>query len=318
MILKEDIRNAALGLGFSTCGFADANYDPTRHGRLVDWLGRNLNAEMKYMERNHRQRFDPRVHLPNAKSVIVCSMNYYSEPHYDPSKAYISLYARGEDYHKVIQDKLDSLGQIIHDRIKNVTLKSFVDSAPFAEKSWAAKAGLGYIGKNDLMIVFSKTDNNKRKSLGSFHFLGVLITDHELEPDSRLNMTCGKCRKCVEACPTGAILEDRFIDANKCNAYYTLSHKGPIVPDMAKHIGNNVYGCDLCQLACPHNKNLASTSEPRFAPDPGMVDINIGQLANLNEDEFENRFGKRSIGEKGFDIFKRNIEIVGRNLDISK
>jgi epoxyqueuosine reductase len=314
MTLKEEIRAQALILAFSACGFANADYDPVFHSRFTHWIGDGHQADMNYMERGSRQRFDPRIHLSKAKSVIVCSMNYYSEPSYDPSKPYISLYARGENYHRVMKDKLDSLSQTIREKAGNVTLKSFVDSSPMAEKSWAAKAGLGFIGKNDLLIVFDNKNGKKRKSLGSFHFLGVIISDLELEPDHIQPETCGKCRKCIEACPTGAICDDRLIDANKCIAFHTLENENNIPIEIARSMGNNIFGCDICQLVCPYNNNLLTTTEPRFAPDPQLVNIDLDWLANMADGEFKKRFRKSTIGERSLSLLRRNVSIAIENI----
>lgn len=314
MTLKDEIHAEALSLGFSACGFANAAYDPMLHSRFTGWIENRYQADMKYMERSTRQRFDPRIHLPQAQSVIICSLNYYSQPNYDTSKAYISLYARGENYHRVVKDKLDSLSQTVREKAGNVILKSFVDSSPFAEKSWAAKAGLGFIGKNDLLIVFDNKNSKKRKSLGSFHFLGAIISDLKLEPDQMQSETCGKCRKCIEACPTGAICESRLIDANKCIAYHTLENENDIPINIARAMGNNIFGCDICQLVCPYNNNLLTTIEPLFEPDPQLLNIDLDWLANMTDDEFKKRFSKSTIGERSLSLMKRNVSIVMENI----
>ena len=313
--LKEEIRNDALGLGFSACGFAGAEYDPLIHRRFNHWLDGHYQADMKYLEHDSRMRSDPRGHIPQAKSVIVCTLNYYSDPKCNPAGGYISIYSRGENYHAVVGDKLKDLSAMIGKRAEKAAMKSYVDTSPLAEKSYAIKAGLGFVGKNDLFILF---DNKRRKSQGSFHFIGAIVTDIEIEPDPPQGERCGRCRKCIDACPTHAILDDRLIDANKCIAYHTLENEGEIPPEIGIAMGNIIHGCDICQLACPFNKHLAMATEPRFLPDPLLVDVDIAFMMNISENEFKRRFGRSSVGERDYKLFRRNISIAAANLGYRK
>jgi len=269
---------------------------------------------MSYLQRGPRQRFDPRVHLPGAQSVVVCAHSYYSDPDENPGAPYVSIYSRGENYHFVVEDKLQSLCLKMRDLAGDVKSKIFVDSSPISEKSFAAKAGIGFIGRNGTMIIPKKRQGKKNTSFGSFYFLGIIITELKLEPDEPATGTCGKCRKCVEACPTAAIVGDGIIDSDKCISYHTTQNKGDIPEDIASSMGNMIFGCDICQLVCPYNSGISSSVEPRFLPDPELARPDIAKLLEITESEFQRRFMNNSIGEFKYDMFKRNLQIADKNI----
>ncbi len=311
MDFKSLISDEAYRLGFSALGVASADYDPRGHEHLLRWLEKGYSAEMKYMARETRQRFDPRIHLPTARSVIICALNYYTYPLIDPAKPYISIYARGEDYHAVLIDKLNLLCQKISENAGETQFKVFADSGAFAEKWFAAKAGLGFFGRNGVLIL---SGGNKRNTgRGSFHFLAAIITDLNLEPDGPSKGGCGRCRLCVDACPTGAITADRVIDASRCIANYTTRNGSPIPDEIAPKMGNIVYGCDICQLVCPFNKRPIMTGEPRLLASFDLGALDWDFLLRMTEVEYASYFGKSSIGELKYHNFMRNVALVLRN-----
>jgi len=315
MTLKSQIEQAARELGFSAFGVTDAEYDPVGHSKHQNWLSHGYQADMTYLERGPRQRFDPRVHLSSAQSVIVVAMNYYSKPNDDPQKGYISIYARGRNYHFVLQEKLKLLCDKIRELSgENASFKTYVDSGALAEKPLAVRAGLGFIGKNAVLIIPKTKSDTKRHPLGSFHFLGVIITDLRLEPDTQAIGTCGQCRKCIEACPTDAIVGDGVIDAAKCISYQTTQNKSDIPDGLAPLMGNMIFGCDICQTVCPYNSHIEETPEPAFKSLPELLNPDIQSLIQMDEAEFNSRFSQNSIGEFRFSMFKRNIEKVLKNI----
>jgi epoxyqueuosine reductase len=312
MDLKQAIKDDAIQLGFSAIGIAKAEYDPISHNRYLRWLDKGNQADMKYLERGVRQRFDPKVTLPTAKSVIVCALNYYQKLENESDKPYFSIYGRGENYHVVMMDKLKALREKIEEHAGHWAFKIYADASPISEKTFAVKAGLGFIGRNGLLILSSSEGLTAAK--GSFYFLGSIITNLELEPDKSIDRNCGKCQLCIDACPTGAIDGDGTIDASRCISYNTIQNKGEIPQEIISKMSNIVFGCDICQAVCPLNRDVEETQEPRFSPDPLLVSPDLDFLRNITEEEFRKRFEKSSIGEKGYQLFKRNIAIAAENI----
>ncbi|OGC90761.1 MAG: tRNA epoxyqueuosine(34) reductase QueG [candidate division Zixibacteria bacterium RBG_16_53_22] len=318
MAIKQALEKEALSLGFAAFGVAPAEYNPAPHNSHLRWLDKDYQGTMGYLERGVRRRFDPRVHLPGARSVIVCAHPYYSEPQNDPTRPYVSIYARGENYHTVLNDKLEALGRKMRELAGDIFYKIFVDSSPISEKTFAVKAGIGFIGRNGMVIIPRKRDGKKPQSHGSFHFLGLIITDLELEPDSPREGTCGQCRKCIETCPTEAIVDDGVVDANRCISYQTTQNKGRIPDDIARASGNMIFGCDICQIVCPYNSGISAAAEPRFFPDPDLVRADLTRLLEMTAAEFASRFEKSSIGEFKYEMFRRNAGIVNENIKSGK
>ncbi|HBC47447.1 MAG TPA: tRNA epoxyqueuosine(34) reductase QueG [candidate division Zixibacteria bacterium] len=311
MDLKQAIASEAYQLGFSAFGVASADYDPIGHNRHLRWIDKGYQVDMRYLEGGTRKRFDPRITVPSAKSVIVCALNYYHKLENDPSKPYISIYARGENYHAIVMDKLKVLCGKMNELAGSCTYKAYADSSPLSEKSLALKAGLGFVGNNGLLIL--SANNGQNPAQGSFYFLGSIITDLELEPDSPINRNCGKCRLCIEACPTSAILGDGTIDASRCIAYHTIQNKGEIPEEISSRMSNMIFGCDLCQSVCPFNKDARESDEPRLISDPLLISPDPESFHNMTEEIFTKRFEKSSIGEKGYRLFIRNLSIAVKN-----
>jgi len=309
MDLKRFIADEGLRLGFSRIGFASADYDPERHDKFISWLKKRYHAGMSYLERGIRQRFDPRVHIAGASSVIVCAHNYFSAEESDPDSGHVSIYARGEDYHIVLKDKLNSLCDVIKTKHGDFTYKIFVDSSPFSEKTFAVKAGIGFIGRNGLVIL-PKFEVDGTIQKGSFYFLGVIISDLDLESDKPVAGTCGRCRRCIDACPTGAILEDSVIDASRCISYHNTQSKGDIPDDIAASMDNTVFGCDICQTVCPYNSNAVETSEARFAPKQFLLNFDMRGFLDLDEKGFKKLFADTALYDRGLERLKKNIRIL--------
>ncbi len=251
------IRSLAFEVGFDACGVSKADFLFDDEYFLKQWLCNDYNGEMEYMERNLQKRLDPKLLLPNAKSVISVLLNYYpGNPEISTKPPKISRYALGEDYHKVLKNKLLQLLDKIRKEFGTVNGKAFVDSAPILEKSWAARSGLGWIGKNSLLV---------HPKLGSFVFIGELVVDLEIEMvDQKVPDFCGTCTRCIEACPTGAIVSPRVIDARKCIAYLTLAKKTPLTDSETESLNGWRFGCDTCQEVCPWNQKLKLASIREF------------------------------------------------------
>lgn len=314
MELKEFIKEEALRLGFLKTGIAAAEYDPVHHDKLLNWVKNQYHAGMNYLERETRKRFDPAIHLPGVTSVIVCSHNYYTEPINDPESGYVSIYARGDDYRILIKEKLNELCDRITNKYGEFNFRTYVDTSHFSEKTFAVKAGIGFIGRNSLVII-PKFDLNESVYKGSFHFLGIIVTDLPLEPDKPAEGTCGKCRRCIDACPTGAILEDSTIDALKCISYHTTSNRGEIPEDITDRMDNMVLGCDICQLVCPYNNKPVKTSEPRFFARDFLTKFDIGKFLNMTKMEFDRQFRGTALFEKGFEKIRGHALIASKNIN---
>lgn len=311
---KDVIKEDAIKLGFSAVGIAPADYDPVGHDRFLQWLNKGYQAGMDYLLRAPRMRYDPGLGMSIPGSVIICAMNYYTEPKDDPQKGYISIYARGENYHRVTKEKLEALCEKIKKHSGDFRAKIFVDSSPVGEKALAVKAGIGFIGRNGMVIIPGAESAPGKPPGGSFHFLGGIITDLNLEPDNPGTGTCGKCRKCIEACPTDAIVGDGIVDAFRCISYHTTQNKRAIPDDIAGKMGNMIFGCDICQLVCPFNKKSAATAEQEFTPRREIIDVDLEMLKDITEDEFDARFKGNSIEDIDYAMFKRNVTIARDNV----
>lgn len=258
-----------------------------------------MHGEMGYMANHFDKRLDPRKLVEGAKSVITVLLNYYpSETQKDREAPKISKYAYGNDYHHVIKGKLRELVNFIHENIGEVDGRAFVDSAPVMDKAWAAKAGLGWVGKNSNLI------NPKN---GSFFFIGELILDIELEPDQPIRDHCGTCTACIDACPTEAIIQPYVVDGSKCISYFTIELKDAIPTSMKSQFDNWAFGCDVCQDVCPWNRFSKPHSEPQFNPHPDMLEMTKKDWEELTEEVFQKVFQKSAVKRAKFSGLKRNI-----------
>jgi epoxyqueuosine reductase len=296
------IKSKAAALGFSFCGISKAAFLEDEAPKLEQWLKQGYHGKMQYLENYFDKRLDPRLLVPEAKSVVTLLYNYYPEQDLageDDLK--IAKYAYGEDYHFVIKDKLKILIEQIQSEIGEVGGRAFVDSAPVMERAWAKRSGAGWIGKNSLLL---------NRELGSFHFLAELIIDLELDYDGPLKDYCGTCTACMDACPTDAIPQPYVVDGSKCISYFTIELKEEIPSTVEGKFGNWIFGCDICQDVCPWNRFSKPHQEQRFKPSEELKDISASQWREITEDVFEKVFRRSAVKRTKLEGLKRNIQFV--------
>ncbi len=297
----ELIKTEAKRLGFLSCGISKAEFLEEDAPRLENYLKNNMNGQMSYLENHFDMRLDPTLLVPGSKSVISLLMNYSpSETQIDNSYK-ISKYAYGTDYHFVIKDKLKQLMSFISEEIGEVDGRAFVDSAPVLDKAWAAKSGLGWIGKHSLLLT---------KQVGSFYFVSELILDLKLDYDSPVTDHCGSCTACIDACPTNAIVADRVVDGSKCISYFTIELKNEIPTTEKGKFEDWMFGCDICQDVCPWNRFSKPHNEPLFNPNPEMLSMSKRNWEEITEEIFQMIFKKSAVKRTKFSGLKRNIEFI--------
>lgn len=289
-------------LGFLACGIAKAEFLEDEAPYLENYLKEKRNGNLSYMENHFDKRLDPRLLVDGAKSVISLLYNYYPEKTQRDDTYKISKYAFGEDYHFVVKDKLRDLMDFIREEIGEINGRVFTDSAPILEGAWAEKAGIGWMGKHSLLIT---------KQSGSFFFLGELIIDLELEYDTPF-MTdhCGSCTRCIDACPTDAIVSDKKIDASKCISYFTIELKDEIPIEMKGKFEDWMFGCDICQDVCPWNRFSKPHSEKRFLPNDEILNFSKSDWEEITEEEFRKIFRKSPVKRTKYSGLTRNIKFL--------
>ena len=294
------IKNKAIELGFSSCGISKARHLHEEEEKFEKWLSQGYQGSMNYLEKNLDKRLDPRKLVPGAQSVISLSYNYFPKEKIDKKNNFIlSKYAYGKDYHKVIRKKLKILFNYIKEKIGDIDGRVFVDSAPVHERAWAKLSGIGWIGKNSLLI-------NERK--GSYFFLAEIICDLELEYDTITNDRCGKCTKCIDACPTDAITSAQVIDANKCISYLTIENKKEIPNELKSNLNDAIFGCDICQDVCPWNKFSRPHKEDSFKPKKELSSLRKRDWIELTEDTFNKIFEGSAVKRAKYEGIIRNIK----------
>jgi epoxyqueuosine reductase len=300
---KQLITRKAHELGFFHVGFSTADFLEEEAPRLESWLNKNHHGEMSYMANHFDKRLDPRLLVDDAKTVISLLFNYYTDQQQSDSEApKISKYAYGEDYHYVIKDKLKELLAFIQTEIGEVNGRGFVDSAPVMDKAWAKKAGLGWIGKNSNLIHPKK---------GSFFFIADLILDLKIEADGPIKDYCGTCTKCIDACPTDAIIEPYVVNGSKCISYLTIELKDELLPkEFEGKMDNCMFGCDICQDVCPWNRFSVLHTEERFTPNPDLLDLKKQDWMDLQEEGFQILFQRSPVKRTKFNGLKRNITFL--------
>ena len=303
-LYTELIKKESHRLGFEYCGIAKADFLEEEAPRFEQWLAQNMHGKMHYMENWFDMRLDPRKLVPSAKSVVSLLHNYFPENEIgDEHLPKISKYAFGKDYHDVIKEKLKELLFFIRENVGEVNGRCFVDSGPVLERAWAAKSGLGWVGKNSNLI---------NKQSGSFFFLAELILDLELEYDNPVADFCGTCSRCIDACPTDAIIKPKVVDGSKCISYFTIELKEnfPIPQSMKGKFGDWVFGCDICQDVCPWNRFSKPHSEKQFEPSNELQDMKPGEWKEITEEVFKKVFGKSAVKRAGYKGLKRNIDFI--------
>lgn len=295
------MKREAARLGFDFCGISKAEFLNEEAPRLEKWLKENKHGEMKYMENYFDKRLDPTLLVDGAKSVISLMYNYYPSQKQNEGAPKISKYAYGNDYHEVIKEKLTAFLNNLKEQIGDINGRVFVDSAPVLEKAWAAKSGLGWVGKNANLI---------SKSHGSFYFLAELIVDVEMEYDGPIKDYCGTCTKCIDACPTQAIVAPYVVDGSKCISYLTIELKENIPADFKGKMDNWAFGCDVCQDVCPWNSFSTPHSEPLFNDDRGLLNWTENQWQELTEETFKKVFKHSAVKRTKYSGLIRNLRYI--------
>lgn len=300
---SQMIKQEALRLGFMSCGIAKADFLEDDAPRLENWLKNNHHGEMGYMENYFDKRLDPRLLVEGAKSVVSLTLNYYTDKKQtDLNAPKISKYAYGTDYHSVIKEKMQSLMAFIRENIGEVDGRCFVDSAPVMDKAWAQKAGLGWRGKNSNLI---------SKQAGSFFFLAELIIDLDLEYDNPFPTDhCGSCTRCIDACPTDAIVSPYTVDGSKCISYLTIELKNEIPAEFKGKMDGWMFGCDVCQDVCPWNRFATVHQEENFVPKENLLGLTKSELVDMTHEVFKKVFKNSPVKRTKFSGLKRNIDFL--------
>lgn len=288
-------------LGFSFCGISRAEFLEEEAPRLEEWLKRQYHGKMGYMEKHFDKRLNPSLLVPGAKSVVSLVYNYFPHNQQSGDRLKVAKYAYGEDYHFVVREKLNLLMNVIHEQIGDVSGRAFVDSAPVMERAWAKKSGIGWIGKNSLLL---------NRELGSFYFLAELIIDLELDYDSAVKDYCGSCTACMDACPTEAIPAPYVVDASKCISYLTIELKEEIPAEAKGKFEDWIFGCDICQDVCPWNRFSKPHQEPRFEPPNDLLHMDRREWMEMTEEVFNTMFRKSALQRSRYTGLRRNIAFV--------
>jgi epoxyqueuosine reductase len=284
-----------------SCGISKAGFLEQEAPRLENWLNKNHQGQMSYMENNFDKRLNPTLLVEDAKSVVSLLLNYFPAELQNQESYKISKYAYGHDYHFVIKEKLKELLFSIQSTIGEVSGRAFVDSAPILDKAWAAKSGLGWIGKNSNLLT---------QQVGSFYFIAELIIDLELEYDYATTDHCGTCTACIDACPTDAIVAPYIVDGSKCISYFTIELKENIPQEMKGKLEDWAFGCDICQDVCPWNKFSKPHKEPLFNPNPELLSMSKEDWEEITEETFKVVFKNSAVNRTKFEGLKRNIEFL--------
>jgi epoxyqueuosine reductase len=302
-VITHIIQQAATDLGFDYCGIAKAELLNEDARRLEQWLNKGLHGSMQYMENYFDQRINPSKLVPGAKSVITLMMNYFPETKQKSNMPKIAKYAYGKDYHEVIRNKLKELLLKLKNEVGDINGRGFVDSAPVLERAWAQKSGLGWVGKNGNLI---------NKKSGSFFFIATLIVDIELKYDNPfIQDYCGTCTRCIDSCPTEAILPDKVIDGSKCISYFTIELKDALIPvEMKGKFDNWMFGCDTCQDVCPWNRFSKPTKEINFKPLPVVLNFSSNDWEELTEESFKIIFKHSALKRSKYAGVKRNLQFI--------
>lgn len=300
--ISDTIRSYSRELGFDACGFSQAEEISSHHrDGLKAWLDKGYHADMGYMENHFNKRCNPALLVEGAKTVISLAMNYYPEVLQSEANPLFAYYAYGKDYHDVVKDRLKQLLTYIGTVIPNVQGRVFCDTAPVMERYWAARSGIGFVGKNSLLIIPGK---------GSYFFLGQVIVDVELDYDKPISRSCGTCRRCIEACPTRAIVDEGVIDCNRCISYQTIENRKEIDRFVEERMNGYVYGCDICQKVCPWNRFATASTIEEFKPSIDFLSLNTERLMNLSVDEYRHLFKGSAVKRAKLEGLKRNIKAL--------
>ena len=295
------IKSESKRLGFLSCGISKAGFLEEEAPRLENWLNNQMNGQMSYMENHFDKRLNPTLLVDNAKSVISLLLNYYPSELQNQDSYKISKYAYGQDYHHVIKEKLKELLHFIQTEIGEVSGRAFVDSAPVLDKAWAAKSGLGWVGKNSNLIT---------QKVGSFYFIAELIIDLELDYDTPTTDHCGSCTACLDACPTEAIVAPYVVDGSKCISYFTIELKDNLPQEIKGKFDDWMFGCDVCQDVCPWNRFSKPHNEPLFQPNPDILNFSKADWEEITVDTFQKVFKNSAVKRTKYEGLLRNINFL--------
>ncbi|MBV9962532.1 MAG: tRNA epoxyqueuosine(34) reductase QueG [Parafilimonas sp.] len=303
------IKSTAAQLGFHYCGIAKAIQLDDDARRLESWLQQGFHGNMQYMENYFDLRIDPRKLVPGAKSVITLLLNYFPAEQQQNNAPKIAKYAYGKDYHDVIRDKLNNFIQIIKQNIGDINGRGFVDSAPILERTWAVRSGAGWIGKNGNLIT---------KQQGSYFFIATLITDLDLITDDAFAKDyCGTCTRCIDACPTNAIKENKVIEGSRCISYFTIELKDEIIPtEMQNKFEHWMFGCDICQDVCPWNRFSKPTNENAFTPIPEILNLSTEEWNTMSEEAFKKIFKSSALKRSKYKGIQRNLKFLEADVEL--
>ncbi len=301
--LTNFVKNTARSLGFEQCGIAKAEELTEDAKRLEAWLNKGMHGSMQYMEKNFDLRINPTKLVPGAKSVICLLLNYFPEEKQRTDAPRISKYAWGEDYHEVIKQKLNHFLFLLREEIGDINGRGFIDSAPVLERAWAQRSGLGWVGKNGNLIY---------KGNGSFFFIATLIVDVELDADDMYAKDfCGSCTRCIDACPTEAIMPNKVVDGSRCISYFTIELKEMLIPgEMKNKFDNWMFGCDVCQDVCPWNRFSQPSEETAFNPLPEILNLSSGEWAAMSEEAFRKIFRHSPLKRAKYAGIQRNLSFL--------
>lgn len=301
--LTEYVKQTARGLGFSKLGIARVEPLSEEKVRLQEWLNRGYHASMAWMARDPEKRSDVRRIVPNAQSVVSLATNYFTPAAHsqDPSVGKISRYAWGDDYHLLLTPRIQELVRCIKSERPDTVAAFYVDTGPVMDKAWAVRAGIGWLGKHTNIIT---------KEYGSWVFLGEIILDQELVYDEPMADFCGSCTACIDACPTGAIVEPYVLDSNRCISYLTIEHRGAVPDELTSKLDNWIFGCDICQDVCPWNRFQQPTEEHAFEPRGRNISPDLESLRTISPDEFSERFKHSPVKRTKREGLTRNVNAV--------
>ena len=299
--LKQSIVELATSLKFSACGFSSVGPVPNElNDRYKRWITQGKNGCMQWAANHMDLRADPTLLLPGAKTVIALALNYYPRQFQPLEAPQFAYYAYGEDYHKVLRRKMKAIAQYILSETGEKS-RVCVDSAPIHERYLAQRAGIGFVGLNNSLIIPGK---------GSYFFLGIMLTTLEIEPDEPCTESCVQCRACIRQCPAGALREGEPVDARRCLSCLTIENRGPMPPWVSGVIGNRIYGCDACQQCCPHNNHVVATEVDEFKPSEQFLGITDESLVSMTAEEFEEIFGRSAVKRTGLQNLRRNLAAI--------
>lgn len=298
---SEEVKRVARQLGFFACGIAKAApVEEAEANAYRRWIAQRGHADMHYMEDHVEKRLDPTLLLPGAKSIIVVALNYAPAQHANEQELHLAAYALGKDYHDVLKERLRQLVEVLQLPTANEALKICTDTVPILERYWAVQAGLGFIGRNHLLII---------PHAGSMFFLGEIVTTCETDSyDTPSGLSCGGCQRCVEVCPTGALDNPLMFDSEKCLSYQTIEHRGPLSDNAKNHLGNVIYGCDRCQQVCPWNRSAPPTDVPELQPSEALLHMRREDWQQLTVEQYRTLFKGSAVKRAKYEGLMRNIE----------